>query len=70
MCVRMCYSLVDSSLEDVAKFKYFGTTATYPNYIHEGIKGRLNSGTRATIQLVILSSYLLSNNLKIKIYKV
>jgi hypothetical protein len=30
--------------EDVAKFKYFGTTLTDKNYMHEEIKRRLNSG--------------------------
>jgi hypothetical protein len=36
--------IANESLEKVAKFKYFGTTLTGRNDIHDEIKGRLNSG--------------------------
>ena len=58
------------SYERVGEFKYLGTTLMNQNSIQEEIKSKLNSGS-ACFHLVqnLLSSSLLSNNSKIKIYR-
>jgi hypothetical protein len=49
---------------------YLGTTLTDQNHMHEGIKSRLNSGNACyrSVQS-LLSSHLLSRNLKVKKYR-
>ena len=52
------------------EFKYLGTTLTIQNSIAEEIKSRLRSGNACYHSVKnLLSSRLLSKNLKIKIYR-
>jgi len=59
------------SFERVEEFKYLGTTLTIQNSIQEEIKSRLKSGNSCYHSVQnLLSSSLLSKNLKIKIYRI
>ena len=59
----------NSTFERVEEFKYLGTTLTNQNFIAEEIKSRLRSGNAWYHSMQnLLSSRLLSKNLKINIY--
>jgi hypothetical protein len=56
--------------ENVAQFRYLGTTTKNENLIQEESKRRLNSGNGCYHSVQnILSSRMLSKNIKIRIYK-
>jgi hypothetical protein len=67
---RHSIEIANRSFEGVAKFKYLGTTPTDHNCMNEEIKSRLNLGNACyhSVQS-LLSSCLLSRNVKVKIYK-
>jgi hypothetical protein len=61
---------VNKSFENVTQFTYLGMTITNQNLINEEIKNRLKSGNAwyHSVQN-LLSSHLLSKNVKIRIHK-
>ncbi|KAJ4431136.1 hypothetical protein ANN_19731 [Periplaneta americana] len=60
----------DLSFEEVEKFKYLGATVTNINDTLEEIKRRINMGNACYYSVEkLLSSSLLSKNLKVRIYK-
>jgi len=65
-----CNTIDNSSIERADEFKYLGTRLTNQNSIQEEIKRRLKSGNACYYSVQnLLSSRLLSKNLKIKLYR-
>ena len=60
----------NSTFERVEEFKYLGTTITDQNSIQKEIQSKLKSGNACCHSVQnLLSSNLLSKNIKIKIYR-
>jgi hypothetical protein len=58
----------NKSFGSMDKFRYFGTVLTNQSCIHENVKNRLNLGNTCYLSvLTLLSSCLLSRNMKVKI---
>jgi hypothetical protein len=65
---RCSIKIANRSFEHVVKFRYFGTTLTNQNCIHEEIKSILNSGNACCHSFQsLLSCPLLPRNVKVKI---
>jgi hypothetical protein len=68
--VKIITKIANRWFENVAQFKYLASTVANQNLILEEIKRRLNSGNACYHSAQnLLSSCLLSKNVKIKIYK-
>ncbi|PNF17080.1 hypothetical protein B7P43_G16107 [Cryptotermes secundus] len=63
--IRKIWLIANRCFENVAQFRYLGTTITNQNLIQEEIKRRFNSGNACYHSVQnLLSSHLLSQNIK------
>jgi hypothetical protein len=65
----LCNYITFKLFEKMEQFKHLGTTLMNQNSIPEEIKSRLKSGNACYTVQKLLSSSLLSKNVKIKIHK-
>ena len=68
-CMKSYVWCAEDCFERLEQFKYLGTTSTNQNSIQKEIKSRLKLGNACYHLQNLLSSSLLSKNLKIKIYR-
>jgi hypothetical protein len=62
--------IANRSFENISQFRYLGMVVANKNLIREEIKRRLNSGNACYHSVQnLLSSHLLSKNVKIRLYK-
>jgi hypothetical protein len=70
LAVNFGRRIANRSFKNVSQLKYLGTRVTNQNFIQEEIKRMLNSGNACYHSVQnLLSSRLLSKNMKIRIYK-
>jgi hypothetical protein len=70
MQVKLMIKRHQTSFENVTQFRHLGMTAINQNMIQEEIKRRLDSGNACYYSVqYLLSSLLLSKNVKFRIYK-
>jgi hypothetical protein len=66
---RQSIKITNRSFEGVAKLRYLGTTLTVQNCMQEEIKSRHISGKSRYHSVQVLSSRLLSSNVRVKYTK-
>ena len=65
----MCYFTDEGDFEKVSELKYLGALITENNEVGKEVKHRLNLGNAYYSVQGLLSSRILSRNIKVRIYK-